>query len=289
MRPILKILIVTALVLAAACSRPAPMQMTPEVADRTPGRFVWYDLITDDIDAASAFYGDLFGWTFEDVPGASSGFQLIRMDGVPIGGLVYHERSHPDSAESQWIGSLSVTNVDSAVTVVLDQGGTVYAGPKDLPLRGRVAVVADPQGAVLALVHTKDGDPAEREPGMRDWLWQELWTTNDDTALEFYHAMAGYDHESLELQSGEYHVLKYDGQAFAGLAQLPWDSVPPIWLPYIRVEDPQAVADRVEDLGGRVILSPDQIHSREAAVIEDPTGGALAVQRWEPQGQAGGE
>ena len=289
MRLTFKTLALPALLLAAACSRQAPMEMTPEVAERTPGRFVWYDLITDDIDAASAFYGDLFGWEFEDVPEHPGEFQLIRHNGVAIGGMVYHARDHADSAETQWIGSLSVTNVDSAVAVVRAQGGTVYAGPKDVPLRGRVAVVADPQGAVLALVRTPDGDPAERQPAIDDWLWQELWTTEDSTSLLFYRDMAGFDHETLELPAGAYHVLKYQGRAYAGLAQLPWDSVPPVWLPYVRVEDPQAIADRVEELGGRVILSPDQIQSREAAVIEDPTGGALAVQRWVPQDQAGGE
>jgi predicted enzyme related to lactoylglutathione lyase len=138
-------------------------------------------------------------------------------------------------------------------------------------------------------VRTPDGDPPERQPDIDDWLWQELWTTEDSTALLFYQDLAGYDYETLEIPSGAYHVLKYQGRAYAGLAQLPWDSVPPVWLPYVRVEDPQAIADRVEELGGRVILSPDQIHSREAAVIEDPTGGALAVQRWVPQDQAGGE
>ncbi len=289
MRLTLRNLALPALLLLAACSRQAPMQMTPEVAERTPGRFVWYDLITDDIPAASAFYGSLFGWEFEEVPEHPGEFLLIRHGGVAIGGLVYHERSHPDSAESRWIGSLSVTNVDSAVAVVRAQGGTVYAGPKNIPLRGRVAVVSDPQGAILALVRTPDGDPAEREPGIDDWLWQELWTTDDQSALDFYREMAGYDHETLALPVGAYHVLKYDGRAYAGLAQLPWDSVPPTWLPYIRVEDPQAIADRVAGLGGRVILSPDQIQSREAAVIEDPTGGALAIQRWVPQDQAGGE
>ncbi len=100
--------------------------------------------------------------------------------------------------------------------------------------------------------------------------------------------MFGYQSQTVEIPAGAYHVLQRDGHSYAGLAQLPWDSVPPIWLPYIRVEDPGAVSARVEALGGRVILSTDQIQSRDAAVIEDPTGGTLAIQRWIPEGQAGG-
>ena len=53
---------VVLMALLVACSRQAPMQMAPGTADRTPGRFVWYDLVTNDIPAARAFYGELFGW-----------------------------------------------------------------------------------------------------------------------------------------------------------------------------------------------------------------------------------
>ena len=264
------------------------MQMAPGTAERTPGRFVWYDLVTDDVAAARAFYGELFGWEFEEIPGHPNQFVLIRSGGIPIGGLVQLERERPDSAGSRWIGSLSVTDVDVMAQRFRDRGGAVLGGPVDIDKRGRVAVVSDPQGAVLALVRTEDGDPPEREPRVNDWLWQELWTTDGPTALAFYQDMIGYQSQTVDIPAGAYHVLQRDGHSYAGLAQLPWDSVPPIWLPYIMVEDPGAVSARVEALGGRVVLSPDQIQSRDAAVIEDPTGGKLAVQRWPPEGQAGG-
>ena len=111
---------VVLIALLAACSRQAPMQMAPGAADHTPGRFVWYDLVTDDVAAASTFYGELFGWEFEEIPGHRNPFVLIRLDGVPIGGLVQLDRENPDSTESQWIGSLSVTNVDSMVERFLE-------------------------------------------------------------------------------------------------------------------------------------------------------------------------
>ncbi len=279
---------VVLMALLAACSRQAPMQMAPGTADHTPGRFVWYDLVTNDIPAARAFYGELFDWEFEEIPDHPNKFVLIRSGGIPIGGLVQLDRQNPDSTESQWIGSLSVTNVDSMVERFVDRGGAVLGGPVDIERRGRVAVVSDPQGAVLALVRTENGDPPAREPRIDDWLWQELWTTDGPSALAFYEELFGYQSQTVEIPAGAYHVLQRDGHSYAGLAQLPWDSVPPIWLPYIRVEDPSAVSARVEALGGRVILSPDQIHSRDAAVIEDPTGGTLAIQRWTPEGQAGG-
>jgi len=274
--------------LLAACSRQPAMEMAPGTADHTPGRFVWYDLVTDDVDAASVFYGALFDWDFEELPGRPNRFVVIRRAGVPIGGMVQLKRDNPDSTGSQWIASLSVTDVDATARLFVSRGGTVLGGPADVALRGRVAVVSDPQGAVLALVRTEHGDPQEREPAMDDWLWQELWTTDGPSALAFYQDMAGYSSQTIEVEAGAYHVLQRDGHSYAGLAQLPWDSVPPRWLPYVRVEDPRAVVRLVETLGGRVVLSPDQIRRGTAAVIEDPTGGILAVQQWPPDG-AGAE
>lgn len=282
-----RLLALALLVALWSCTGAPPMKMDPEVADHTPGRFVWYDLVTNDVRAAQVFYGQLFGWEFEDVPEHPGEFVLIRHDGIPIGGLVFSEREQPDSSQSRWIGSVSVTDVDAAVKVVRDRGGKVLGGPTDIPLRGRVAVVADPQGAILALMRTKNGDPAERDPEVNDWLWQELWTTDDDAALEFYQELMGYRHETVAVEAGAYHVLQRNGRSYAGLARLPWDSVPPTWLPYIRVNDPRDIAARVEALGGRVVLSPDQIRDGHAAVIEDPTGGVLAVQQWPPEGEGG--
>ncbi len=51
------------------------------------GRFVWYDLFTHDVEGASSFYHDLFGWEFESTPEYGN-FSLARQDGVPVAGLV---------------------------------------------------------------------------------------------------------------------------------------------------------------------------------------------------------
>ena len=175
--------------------------------------------MTNDVRAAEVFYGQLFGWEFEDVPAHPGQFVLIRLDGIAIGGLVFSERKQLDSTESRWIGSVSVTDVDAAVQLVRDQGGEVLGGPTNIPLRGRVAVIADPQGAILALMRTEDGDPADRDPEVNDWLWQELWTTDDSSALEFYRDLMGYDHETVTVEAGAYHVLQLNGHSYAGLAR----------------------------------------------------------------------
>jgi predicted enzyme related to lactoylglutathione lyase len=78
-----------------------------------------------------------------------------------------------------------------------------------------------------------------------------------------------------------YYIMKADDQPRAGIITSPWENVRPNWLPYVRVDDPQMVADRVPKIGGRVILAPDPgIRNGTVAVIADPTGAAVAVQKW---------
>ena len=145
----------------------------------------------------------------------------------------------------------------------------MHWGPKDVPDRGRVAIVSDPQGALFALVRASGGDPPDQVPLPGGWLWTELWTRDLAAALSFYESLAGYTHETTDVISGdEYHLLKRDDRARAGVRQLRWEDVRPNWLPYVLVDDPATVVARVDGLGGlpggqdptqfrRLFLEPD--------------------------------
>ena len=113
------------------------------------GKFVWHDLLTDDIPAAKKFYEELFGWEFVSSALQDTAFTVIKYNGVPIGSVVYVKRLNPDVSEARWLSSLSVPDVDKAVEYFRSNGGTVYREPKNYPNRGRLAVVADPQGVDL--------------------------------------------------------------------------------------------------------------------------------------------
>jgi predicted enzyme related to lactoylglutathione lyase len=257
--------------------------MSPEPTDvHYAGKFVWYDLLTHKVADVEKFYGELFGWAFEGGYGESGDFTLIMHRGIPIGGIAFVDTLPGGVSRARWVPSLSVPDVDRAVEASLNAGGAVYFEPEDLGLRGRIAVVGDPQGAVLAFVRAAGGDPSEVEPPDGGWLWTELWTRDLEAAISFYSSLVGYDVETVDstvLQ--DYTVLKRDGRARAGVRQLPWDDVMPNWLPYVRVADPRAIADRVESLGGRVLIAPvDSIRAGSVALIADPSGGVLAVQKW---------
>jgi predicted enzyme related to lactoylglutathione lyase len=239
---------------------------------------VWYDLLAHDVEGVKRFYGELFGWTFEVDPEGDSLYTVIRRDGRAIAGIA--EVEQPEL--SQWLSWLSVEDVDGAVQYVRDRGGEVHRDARDLPQRGRYAIVSDPQGAALVLVRSATGDPTDADPAFNGWLWTELWTRETEAAMAFYERLVGYRREAVDagLQT-EYHVMWTGDRPRAGVGRLRLEGVQPNWLPYIRVTDPAAIVARVASLGGRVILAPsDDARGGTLAVVLDPSGAAVALQRW---------
>jgi predicted enzyme related to lactoylglutathione lyase len=245
------------------------------------GKFVWHDLLTDKVPEVKNFYGELFGWEFEGDDDPKAKYTLIKYQEKPIGGIVYTDLKE-DLNESQWLSYLSVNDVDAAVKFVEDHGGTVHRKPWDLKDRGRVAVVADAQEALFVVIRTDGGDPPDQEPIINVWLWNELFASNDEAAIKFYEGLTGYTHEGMTVRdTATYHLMKKGEKSRAGIILNPFEGVRPNWLPYVRVKDPAALVEKVEKLGGEVVLAPrEDIRNGSVALIIDPSGAAVAIQRW---------
>jgi hypothetical protein len=268
------------------------LRLSPVTAEPTskwiPGKFIWHDLITHDISAVKLFYAGVFGWKFEALPGTDR-YTVIRHNGEMIGGIAFSDRKIDGKPISQWVSMMSVPSVDRAASRIRQAGGKVYAGPRDIDDRGRLAIVGDPEGAVFGLVRTTGGDPPDREPEIGDWLWNELWSDDQAAAAELYAALVGYELDTHERVAGKpYTAFKLDGEPRAGLLVNPFpEEVTPLWLPYVRVANPAAVVAKVEGLGGQVLLKPDVKHRKgTVAIIADPTGAEVAIQKW-PIDEAG--
>jgi predicted enzyme related to lactoylglutathione lyase len=236
------------------------------------GKFVWFDLLTEDVQAAQNFYGELFGWQFK-TKGKSSGYIVINSGDKPIGGIVPYNKESVDQ-ESIWLASLSVEDVDRAVSATKARFGKVLDAPVDVKGRGRMAVIRDPEGAELVLIRAASGDPADAAVNPGEWLWVDLFTRDAKTANDFYAALAGYTAETVKTEKDHsYNLLKRNDRAFAGVVELPWEDVEPNWLPYIKVEDLEETITQAEKLGGVLILRLENV-----AVIADPSGGAFGIQ-----------
>jgi len=250
---------------------------SPSTGIHHTGKFVWIDLLTEDVQRAKEFYSGLFGWTFESLDDDGI-YTLIRYGDRYIGGIFYTDELK-DEPESRWITYLSVPDVDLATKLAVDRGGEVRLKPVNYPDRGRFSIVSDPQGAIVALLHSSSGDLQARELEVNVWMWNELWTTDIDRAFDFYRELAGYEKEEYDAVEGQpYYLMKREGRYRAGMIQLPWKEVDPNWIPYVLVEDPSRIAAKVEELGGKVLLSSQSVVRGGSAVIADPSGAIFAVQ-----------
>ncbi len=259
--------------------------------ERLHGKIVWHDLLTNDPAASKRFYGELFGWKFESVGGiaglsSNTAYSLIRHNGRLIGGMIDTKALNNRTDISQWIIVMSVDDIDAAAQSFVDNGGSILTPPRDLQRRGRIAVVQDPAGALLALLETKDGDPVDRQPELGDFLWNELWTVDVDGATKFYSDAAGYeaadwDTDSDKESSANYRLLKHGDKPRAGILANPFEDLDPVWVSYLRVESPAAITARVEELGGKVIVEArPRALGGEVAFIAGPSEAGIALQTW---------
>ena len=281
-------------VLVSACATiniDLPAVTDSPAGERLSGKIIWRDLLTHDPEASQRFYGGLFGWEFESVGSASgfgsdSAYALIRYNGKLIGGMIDTVALNGRDDISQWIVLMSVADVDAAVAKFSTAGGEVITPPTDLQRRGKLAVVGDAEGALLGLLQTRDGDPADRRPEIGEFLWDELWTTDVDRATAFYENVAGL--EAADWDVGEdqeagaaYRLLKAGDTPRVGIMPNPLEDLGPVWVSYIRVENPAAITAKVSELGGRVIVEAQvRALGGEVAFIAGPSGAGIALQTW---------
>jgi predicted enzyme related to lactoylglutathione lyase len=180
---------------------------------------------------------------------------------------------------------MSVPDVDKAKDVAVQHGAKVLYAPHDVPDRGREAVLADPQGAVFAVLASSAGDPPDALADRGEWIWSSLLTRDPDTDAAFYQTLL--DYEVFDLPSGDtgaQHLLLASGDyARASANTLPSEKpgLHPNWLNYVRVDDAVAAAAKAVSLGGRVLVEPRlDRHGGKLAVVADPEGAPFGLLEW---------
>jgi uncharacterized protein len=114
-----------------------------------PGALTWNDLVTPDAEAAARFYGELLGWTAEELPDAG-GYRVIRNGERMNGGMQPSDPQRTGHAPPSWMPYFGHEDVERVVGEVGGLGGQLYNGPIQMS-QGTIAILADPQGAVFAV------------------------------------------------------------------------------------------------------------------------------------------
>ena len=239
-----------------------------------PGAFLGAVLISDDAEAASAFYRGLFGWEMER---AADGGYAVRHHGRMIAGISPLQNAKENIEESFWLVGLVVADVETALEKASQSGGKVFENAERVRDFGHFAVIADRQQAPLMLIEV-GREPLGGGSGQGSWVWPELWTDDVDDAAAFYSEVLGLGHEQLDRGGSLYHVLSSGGAPRAGIVRIPeeLEKLEPGWAPYVAVADLDGSLAEVTRLGGTVVFRTAE-HPAQAvvALIRDPTGAVL--------------
>ena len=266
------------LAILTGCATGGGVRLPPVAADATDkihsGKFVWIDLVTEDVVSAAAFYSGFFGWRAARSR-QNEDYYLFFRDDRPIGGMVALDNRDRQKPESFWMHTLSVNNVDQTIALVRNHGGKVLEGPLNAEGRGRMALISDPSGAPLILLRAMSGDPDGEGSKAGEWFWTDLFTRDAPKAGVFYNAVAGYQAERVQVEDDHrYHLLKQDGRVRAGMVELDWNDLKDNWLPYFKVEDVGQSIETARRLGGLLIVRKDDV-----AILSDSTGAAFGIQK----------
>ena len=252
----------------------------PPTSRYVPGKWVWAELFTEDVNAAVRFDGTAFGWSFKEFPAERGrGYTLALSDGEPVGGMLQREHAHEKERGSRWLGMISVPDVKAAARYAADHGGKVVVPPRLLAGRGEVALLADPEGAPFGVIRSSSGDPPDYLAEDKQWVWIELWAKAPKALANFYGGLVGYEIEPVERPDGRLtYYLASGGYTRGGIIPSPAPSVASAWLPYLRVEDVKAATRQAEAAGARVVVPPSAaVRDGSVALIVDPTGAALGL------------
>lgn len=247
------------------------------------GAFCWCDLATVDLAGARDFYTALFGWRYQDMT-MDSGDVYVIADG-PSGDVCGLYEQIPEQIQAGvppcWTSYVAVNSVDETVAATVAGGGALLAGPFDIPETGRMATLADPQGASFSVWQRDSAYRGAAEAGLPGTVcWHELATPDLDAAQRFYQPLFGWG-VRLEMTGGlEYVEWLVDHQPVGGALTLPaaCGSVPTHWLCYFTVADCDAAAAAAATARGGILKAPFDIPQiGRAAVLHDPAGAAFAI------------
>ncbi|WP_432101151.1 VOC family protein [Streptomyces sp. WAC 04229] len=233
----------------------------PESTDRPEGTPCWVEAQLSDVEAGRRFYGELFGWTFEETT------ESLRasLDGEPVAGLV---RKSDGRMPTVWTVYFHTPDARALAARIREAGGQVVTPPHEVGDLGTSALAADPEGAVFALWEP-DGHPGfgrRHEPGT--FAWAELYARDTDAANAFYGDL--------------FRDALFGPDADPDFGRAPVSGVfpaemPPHFLVHFLVQDVEAALGAVARLGGRVRVPPFETSYGRAAVVSDGQGASFAL------------
>jgi predicted enzyme related to lactoylglutathione lyase len=276
-----------------------------------PGVPCWVDTSQPDPEAAVDFYTGLFGWQFEDVmpPDSEGKYFIARLDGGSVAAVGSIPEAAPPMA--MWNTYVAVEEADATAAKVGEAGGSVVMEPFDVMDAGRMAVLADPEGAVFCAWQAGQNIGAQvvNEAGALNF--NGLGTRDVERAKQFYGSVFGWttltlpggaemwtlpgygdylerDHPDLRKMIAEVGGPEGFEDVVASINPIPEDEpdTPPHWSVTFGTDDADATAAKASELGGKVIAAPFDAPWVRMTVIQDPQGATLIASKFVPENRA---
>jgi predicted enzyme related to lactoylglutathione lyase len=256
------------------------------------GGFIWYELMTPDPEGSKAFYDAVVGWTIGEATPEFNGYRMIgRSDGGFAGGVLpLTDEMQQHGARPTWLGYIHVADVDEAIRSIEAAGGKTFMPATDIPNVGRIAMVADPQGAPFYIM--KPTPPANDPKGESDVFsrdavqrcgWNELATTDGVAALDFYTSQFGLEKgDAMPMgEAGDYRFINRGGEMIGTIFPIAAGSFKderPHWRYYFRVPSISAAKAAAEQAGGSIKIGPMEVPGGDQIVVgTDPQGAEFAL------------
>lgn len=268
---------------------PTRSEANAHTRSSTQGSLAWYELMTLDPEGAKAFYDTVVGWTIGEAMPEFNGYRMIgRSDGKQAGGVLpLTDEMQQHGARPTWLGYIAVDDVDEAIGSIAQAGGKALMPAFDIPNVGRIALVADPQGAAFYVM--KPIPPEGRESEQSDVFsvdrpqhvrWNELATTDPDGAIDFYRHQFGWSQEGdMDMgEMGKYRFIQNRGTNIGAVMPKPPQLPVSKWTYYIGVDDIDRAAEAIKSGGGQIFNGPMEIPGGEFALNAlDPQGASFGL------------
>ena len=233
----------------------------------------WADIGVHDVPAGVAFYAALFGLDGQDLGPEAGHYTILSKDGRQVAAI----STAQDPGPPHWTTYVNVDDADAVAARAVEAGGAVLVAPMDVMTAGRMLVLSDTTGAVVAAWQPKDhiGAQLVNEPGAM--TWNELSTSDLAASKAFYTAVFGWSWGGAE----EYAEFQVGGRTVGGAMPRPEGmpaEVPDHWLVYFGSGDVDADVAKAQALGASVAVGPTDIPGTgRFAVLVDPEGALFAL------------
>ena len=256
------------------------------------GRFIWQELVTDDMAGAGSFYSKVIGWRLQAGTHPGGRYSILATERGGVGGVTsLTDEARQSGGRAHWLPYVGAENVDATAAKAERHGGRIVHAASDIEDVGRYAVLTDPQGATFGIYRPRSPAAADKSPARPgEVAWQELATSDLEGALRFYGELFGWQVlRRMEMGSaGTYVIFGRDGVQQGGMHKLSAQVPAPYWLTYIEVADTQATADAAREAGARLTNGPMDVPGGRVAHLLDPQGVPFAVHTASPPAATAG-